>query len=104
MSGRWQANHVFVLIGPAAFDHAKSLYDKGQCQPAIPCPEQYSPELYKWPVYDRDVTVVNLGASDDLAEDMVYELLKAGAKIVAHVDHSSGAVSIHRSEELPNAA
>ncbi len=51
-----------------------------------------------------DVTVRNLGTSIEFAESLVYELLKAGAVLVVHVDADSGHVSIHRPEELSGAA
>ena len=51
-----------------------------------------------------DVTVKNFGASVDYAEDLLYRLLKAGARLVVHVDAESGHVSIHRPNELHNAA
>ena len=99
---KWQPNHAFVIAGPGAHDLARSLYEKNECQPALPIPENITPCLYKWPVSGMDVTVRNLGTSVDFAESLVYELLKAGAKLVAHVDAVTGHVSIHRSEELTN--
>ena len=101
---KWQPNHVFIITGPGAFDYAKSLNDSGQCQPAIPCPENFSPELYQWPVNGMDVTVKNLGTSDGITESLVYELLKAGAILVVNADHSTGEVSVHRQESLADVA
>ena len=101
---KWQPNHVFVMAGPKSFEQAQSLYRSGQCQPAIPIPENITPSLYKWPVSGMDVTVKNLGTSIDFAETLVYELLKAGARLVVHIDTDSGYVSIHRPEDLTDAA
>ncbi len=101
---KWQPNHVFVIAGPKAFEQARSLYESDQCQPAFPIPENVTPSLYKWPVNGMDVTVRNLGTSIEFAESLVYELLKAGALLVVHVDADSGHVSIHRPEELSGAA
>ena len=103
-SGIWQNDHIFVLIGPGAFDRARSLYRSGQCQPAIPVPDNASLDLYSWPVTGLDVTVKNFGTSVDYAEDLLYRLLNAGARLVVHVDAKSGHVSIHRPDELQNAA
>ena len=102
--GRWQPNHVFIIAGPGAFGYAKSLYDSGQCQPALPCPENISPELYRWPVSGMDVTVKNLGSSDEDTERLVYELLKAGANLVVNADDLTGAITVYRQEGLQNAA
>ncbi len=101
---KWQPNHVFVIAGTKSFEQAQSLYRSGQCQPAFPIPENITPSLYKWPVNGMDVTVKNLGTSIEFAESLVYELLKAGAVLVVHVDADSGHVSIHRPEELSGAA
>ena len=103
-SSKFQPNHVFVIAGPGSFDYAKSLYQRDRYQPAIPCPENISPELYKWPVSGMDVTVKNLGTSDSFAEELVYELLRAGAKLVVHVDSKKGYASVHRAEEVTDAA
>jgi len=101
---RWQPTHVFVITGPGAFEYARSLYRSGQCQPAIACPENISPELYRWPVIGMDVTVKNLGSSDSEAEKLVYELLKAGANLVVNADEPSGAIMVFRREGLSNVA
>jgi hypothetical protein len=99
-TGKWQPNHVFVIAGPNAHELARSLYKSGQCQPAYPIPENITPSLYKWQVDGKDVTVKNLGTSVEFAEALVYELLKAGAKLVVHVESESGHISIHRPEEF----
>ena len=101
---KWQPNHVFVIAGPKSFEQARSFYESGQYQPAIPVPENVTPSLYKWPVNRMEVTVKNLGTSIEFAEVLIYELLKAGALLVVHVDADSGHVSIHRPEELSGAA
>ncbi len=101
---KWQSNHLFVIIGPGAFDYARSLFRSGKCQPALPCPENISPELYQWPVKDMDVTVKNLGSSDRDTEELIYELLKAGANLVVNADDSTGAITVYRREGLPDAA
>ena len=100
----WQPNHVFVIAGPTSFSYARELYESGQCQPALPIPGNLSPELYHWPVRGLDVTVKNLGTSDSFAESLIYELLKAGAKLVVHVGACSGHITIHRPEEYSDAA
>lgn len=100
---KWQPNHVFVIAGPKSFEKAQSFYRSGRCQPAIPVPENVTPSLYKWPVKGMDVTVKNLGSSMDFAVALVYELLRAGARLVVHVDAESGQISVHRPEEVPNA-
>ena len=101
---KWQPDHVFVIAGPGAFDYARSLYRRNRYQPTIPCPENISPELYKWPVNGMDVTIKNLGTSIDFAEELVYELLRAGAKLVVHIDTESSHISVHRDEEVTDAA
>lgn len=101
---KWQSDHVFVITGPGAFDFAQSLYKSGQNQPAIPCPENISPELYRWPVNGMDVTVKNLGSSDSDTEKLIYELLRANANLVVNVDSSIGAVTVYRREGLSDAA
>ncbi len=101
---KWQHNHVFVITGPGAYELAQSLYERGQCQPAIPCPEHFSPELYRWPVSGKDVTVKNLGTTDEFAERLVYELLKAGPNLVVNADDLTGAITIYRREGLSNVA
>ena len=101
---KWQPNHVFVITGPGAYEYARSLYKSGHCQPAIPCPEHFSPELYRWPVSGMDVTVKNLGSTDEFTETLIYELLKAGAIFVVNADHSTGEVSVYRQEGLQDAA
>ena len=97
---KWQANHVFIITGPGAFDYAKALYQRNRYQPAIPCPENISPELYKWPVDGMEVTVKNLGTSNTDTEILIHELLKAGATLVANADNLSGAITIYRREGL----
>ncbi len=103
-SGPWQPCHVFVITGPRSFEYARTLYESGQCQPAIPCPEHFSPELYQWPVYGMDVTVKNLGSSDRDTEELIYELLKAGANLVVNANDSTGAITVYRREGLSNVA
>jgi len=95
-----QPDHVFVIAGPGSFEEAQSLYICGQCQPALPIPDNVTPSLYRWPVMDMDVTVRNLGTSIDFALDLVHELLKAGARLVVHVDADSGHISVHRPKEV----
>jgi len=101
---KWQPKHVFVITGPRAFDYAKSLYDSDQYQPALPCPENISPELYRWPMSGMDVTILNLGSTDDFTESLIYELLKTGANLVVNVHHSTGAIIVYRQEGLQDAA
>ncbi len=101
---KWQPNHVFVITGPGAYEYARVLHKSGRCQPAVPCPEHFSPELYQWPVNGMDVTVKNLGTTDEFAESMAYELLKAGANLVVNADDSTGAITIFRQESLPDVA
>jgi len=101
---KWQRNHVFVITGPGSYENARSLYKSGQCQPAIPCPEHISPELYQWPVHGMDVTVKNLGSTDELTESLISELLKAGATLVVNANPSTGQVNVYRPEELSDAA
>lgn len=102
--GRQQPNHVFVLTGPGAFDHAARLYKLGQCQPAIPSPENITPSLYEWPVCGMDVTVKDFGASIEHAETLCYELLAAGANLVVYVDSADGQISVHRPKDTQNVA
>ena len=101
---KWQPNHVFVISGPGAHEYARSLYKSGQCQPAIPCPEHFSPELYEWPVNGMDVTVKNLGSTVEFTESLIYELLKAGANLVVNADDLTGAITVYRREGLSDAA
>jgi hypothetical protein len=101
---KWQPNHVFIITGLGAFDYAKSLYDSGRYQPALPCPENISPELYRWPVSGMDVTIKNLGSTDEFTESLIYELLKAGAILVVNANHATGEVTVYRQEGLQDAA
>ena len=101
---KWQPKHVFVITGPGAYEYARSLYKSDQCQPAIPCPEHFSPELYQWPVKDLDVTVKNLGSPDRDTEELIYELLKAGANLVVNADGPTGAITVYRREGLLDVA
>jgi len=101
---KWGRDHVSIITGPGAFEYARSLYRSNQCQPAIPCPENVSPELYQWPVKGMDITVKNLGSSDADTEKLVYELLKAGAILVVNADDSTGAITVYRQEALADVA
>ena len=103
-SGPWQVDHVFVLIGPGAYDTAASLYRKGQCQPAIAVPNNASPELYRWPVFGSDVTLKNYGKSDSVAEQFIYELLRAGARLVVCIDEITSNITVHRPRGESDAA
>ena len=103
-SGPWQKDHVFVLIGPGAYDAAASLYRKGQCQPAIAVLNNASPELYYWPVFGLDVTLKNYGTSDSVAEQFIYALLRSGAKLVVCVDETTSTITVHRSRGESDAA
>ena len=42
---KWQQNHVFIISRPDSFSKAQCLYMAGQCQPAIPIPENVTPPL-----------------------------------------------------------
>ena len=101
---KWQPNHVYVICGPGSHERARSLYEKNQCQPAIPVPKNLSPELYPWPVKGKDVTISNLGSPDHYTEDLVFALLTAGASLVVNADQSSGQITVYRREELSNVA
>ena len=102
--GTRQSNHVFVICGPASYERAKSLYEKNQCQPAIPIPENISPELCPWEVNGKDVTICNLGSADNFTEDLVCALLKAGATLVVNANQSTGQVNVYRPEGFLDAA
>ena len=59
---------------------------------------------YRWPVCGMEVTIRNLAMLDNDTEQLVYELLKAGAILVVNADHSTGEVSVYRQEGLQDAA
>ena len=97
-------NHLFVIAGPGAYGYAQSLSSSGQCQPAVPIVEKMSPEQVPWEVSGKDVTIKNLGTTDEFAERLIFALLIANAQLVVHVGHENGHVSVHRAEEMKDAA
>lgn len=102
--GKWQPNHAFVIAGPNAWGQAESLFNSGHCQPAIAYPGDKPANAYRWPVYGMEVTIKNLGTSESDTEQLVFELLKAGAILVVNAEHATGEVSVYRREGLQNAA
>ena len=101
---KWQTNHAFVIAGSDAWGQAESLFSSGQCQPAIAYPTDKPANAYRWPVHGMEVTIKNLGMPESDTEQLVHELLKAGAILVVNADHSTGEVSVHRQEGLQNVA
>ena len=101
---KYQPNHVFVICGPGSWELARQ-YNKFN-YPALVCPDNESPDSFKWPVFKMDITVLDYGFSDDQLQALAYSLLKAGALLVAVVADADGRgqVSTYVTEALTNAA
>ena len=97
-------NHVFVMTGSGAWDRARKYNDLGY--PALVFPYDESPDTYRWPVMDMDVTVFDFGVLEDSLEALAHTLLKAGAVLVVIVADAvgSGEIFAYRREALTNAA
>ncbi|MCZ6679146.1 MAG: hypothetical protein O7E52_18090 [Candidatus Poribacteria bacterium] len=62
------------------------------------------PDSFRWPVSGYEITLINMGLSDDYIETLMHTLLCSGALFVVIVSKWDTGASIHRPEELSDAA
>lgn len=93
---------LFVLAGPGSMQQAK--YRNAQGMAALAITGDMAPDSFRWPVMGFEITLINMGLADDYIEVLVHTLLRSGASLVVIVSKWDTGASVHRREELSNAA
>ena len=93
---------MFVLAGPGSFQQAK--YRNAQGMAALAITGDMPPNSFRWPVTKFEITLINMGVTDDYIETLVHTLLCSGASLVVIVSKWDTGASVHRREELSDAA
>ena len=96
-----KGNGLFILAGPGSFQQAK--YRNAQGMAALAITGDMPADTFRWPVMLFDITLINMGLSDDYIETLMHTLLRSGASLVVVVSKWDAVASVHRREELSDA-
>ena len=97
-----KGNGLFVLAGPGSFQQAK--YRNAQGMAALAITGDMSPDAFRWPVMGFEITLINMGLADHYIEALTHTLLRSGATLIVVVSKLDAGASVHRPEELSDAA
>lgn len=87
---------VWLFVGTLAWEWADA-------RPKLLLPPGHDPQLYRWPVYNLDVVIVDTGSPDAYLLHVAHTLLAAGARYVGCIPLSGPYVSFTRApvEQTP---